>query len=487
MELSQYNKAKERLNGRLYAPYQQDGVMWMLEKENSTHGPKGAILADDMGIGKSVQVIATILGNEKPKTLIIVPKSLVTQWVEEIKKFAPQLRVYVYDGPDRTTNLRDFELQDIIISPYTLLVSKGKQRGAHGLLHQVRWNRIVLDEAHEIRNKSSKLFSSVSQLYGEIKWIVTGTPVFNSIRDFVTLCMFLGIEKNVVLGMTQKVKDMYILRRTKEDLAIINERLAMPPCYFENVELQMYPDEKRLYQSAFTEGQDTVREIFKTTVHLNSKNMEILECLLRVRQVMILPQLYINGMSKKNNVVAEKWMGKSKKMETLFEMIHGHPTEKSLVFCQFRGEMDHIQKSLGCPVFRIDGSVPKEERTAQIKDFKKGPPNSVFLIQIKAGGQGLNLQEATRVYIMSPSWNPATELQAIGRSHRSGQSKCVYVKKLIYKGDESCPSVEESIMNLQEHKSMICANVLNDKRLETQIPLSRSNVSILDIKKIFKV
>lgn len=132
----------------------------------------------------------------------------------------------------------------------------------------------------------------------------------------------------------------------------------------------------------------------------------------------------------KNEDKPTKWEGRSNKMETLLRMIGEHPDEKSLVFCQFRGEMNHIQRQLTgvCPVFRIDGSVAKEERVKQIAGFKKIQGGAVFIIQIKSGGQGLNLQEATRVYITGPSWNPATELQAIGRSHRTGQGQVVHVK-----------------------------------------------------------
>jgi SNF2 family DNA or RNA helicase len=145
--------------------------------------------------------------------------------------------------------------------------------------------------------------------------------------------------------------------------------------------------------------------------------------------------------------------------------------------------MNYIQSQLDCPVFRIDGSVSKDLRDQQIKEFRKASSDAVFIIQIKSGGQGLNLQEATRVYITSPSWNPATELQAVGRSHRNGQTKPVYVKKFIYKD-----TVEEEMVALQGHKSVVCAEVLNDKRLEDQIPVKerKSTMSILDIKKIFR-
>ena len=150
--------------------------------------------------------------------------------------------------------------------------------------------------------------------------------------------------------------------------------------------------------------------------------------------------------------------------------------------------MNYIQSQLDCPTFRIDGSVSKEDRTTQLTRFKQAPPGSVFIIQIKCGGQGLNIQEATRVYITGPAWNPATELQAIGRSHRTGQTKPVYVKKLIYKETDTFLSVEEEMMALQGHKSIVCSEVLNDDRVKTQIPVKKINskISILDIKKIFR-
>jgi SNF2 family DNA or RNA helicase len=475
----QYNRAKDNLNGRLFAPYQREGVLWLLSMENQSSGIRGGVLADEMGLGKSIQLIATMLGNPKPRTLIIVPKSIITQWAEEIKRFAPNLTINIFDGPER--KIRE---ADVTLAPYTLLTSKEGTTP----LHMVQWDRVILDEAHEIRNKKSKLFKSVCRLHTQIKWIVTGTPVFNSMEDFVSLCTFLGLSKVVVQGMTNKIKDIYILRRTKEDLSQISERLRLPPCHFENVELDMYPDEKQLYELVFLEAQDTIRDAFRHAQSLNAKNMVILECLLRARQAMIWPQMYLDGVAKKTGTQTEKWVGRSKKMETLFEMIESHPSEKSLIFCQFRGEMNHIQKSLDRPVFRIDGSVPKEERVKQIEGFKKAAPGAVFIIQIKSGGQGLNLQEATRVYITAPSWNPATELQAIGRSHRTGQTKPVYVKKLVYNECARFVSVEQEMMALQGHKSIVCSKVLNDERIERQIPVNRTSdkISILDIKKIFK-
>ena len=479
----QYNRAKDTLNGRLFAPYQREGVLWMLTMEGQTSGPKGAILSDEPGLGKTIQLIATMLGNPKPRTLIVVPKSIITQWAEEINRFAPNLTINIFDGPDRR-----IKEADVTLAPYTLLTVKGAKVDTKTPLHMVQWDRVILDEAHEIRNNKSKLFKSVCRLQTQIKWIVTGTPVFNSMEDFVSLCTFLGLSKVIVQGMTNKIKDIYILRRTKDDIAKINERLRLPPCHFENVELEMYSDEKQLYEIVFLEAQETIRDAFRHAQSMNAKNMVILECLLRARQCMIWPQMYLDGIAKQNGTQAEKWVGRSNKMETLFRMIGEHPSEKSLIFCQFRGEMNHIQKNIQRPVFRIDGSVPKDDRVKQIEGFKKAAPGAVFIIQIKSGGQGLNLQEATRVYITAPSWNPATELQAVGRSHRTGQTQAVYVKKLVYKECSRFVSVEEEMMALQGHKSIVCSKVLNDERIEKQIPVNRTSakISILDIKKIFK-
>jgi len=449
--------------------------------EHQASGPKGGFLCDEMGLGKTVQLVATMLGNPKPRTLIIVPKSIITQWSEEIAKFAPGLRVAVFDGPERVLD----KTADVTITPYTLLSVKGESADAKTPLHMIQWDRVILDEAHEIRNKSSKLFKSVCRIQAQIKWLVTGTPVFNSMDDFVSLCTFLGIPKSFVQGRTKEIKDIYILRRTKDDLI---DRLKLPPCYFENVELDMFPEERALYECVFNEAQDTIKDAFKNVQSLNAKNMVILECLLRARQCMIWPQMYLNGVAVKNETIPTRWTGRSNKMETLFRMIKEHPDEKSLIFCQFKGEMNYIQSQLECPVFRIDGSVAKEERVKQINAFKKTSGGAVFIIQIKSGGQGLNLQEATRVYITAPSWNPATELQAIGRSHRTGQTQTVYVKKLVYKECDRFVSVEEEMMALQGHKSIVCSEVLNDDRVKTQIPVNRTSdrISILDIKKIFR-
>jgi SNF2 family DNA or RNA helicase len=389
----------------------------------------------------------------------------------------------------------------VVVAPYSVLPQRP---GAPACpLLAVEWDRVILDEGHEIRNRKSKSHIACNALQAPIRWIVTGTPVFNSIKDFVALCGFVGIPRGHVQGYTDDIRKNYVLRRTKDDVARHNKRLELPPCDFQNLELEMHPEERDLYELVFSRGQAIVKHIFKTGTQ-NLHQMELLECLLRTRQVMSWPQLYLDGIAIKEEADPEPWLGRSKKMETLMELIATHPNEKSLIFTQFMGEMDEIQErlhDLEIPTFRIDGSVLKEARDARIAGWKAGPKNAVFIIQIKAGGVGLNLQEATRVYITCPAWNPATELQAIGRAHRTGQTQKVVVRRLIYCGEEAkgplgsdglptggLPSVEQSIMRLQEGKAKVCAEVLNDPRLETQVPnVTKTKINIQTLRKIFAV
>ena len=474
------------LRTRLIAPYQHEGVRWLVGRELATDYP-GGFLCDEMGLGKTVQMLATMLVNPKPHTLVVVPKSIVGQWCSEIKRFAPSLTVHAFDGAKRAVPT---QLPNVVVAPYSVMAQR---RGAPPCpLIRVAWDRVILDEGHEIRTPKSKTHVACRALQAKIRWVLTGTPVFNSIKDFVALCSFLGIPRQAVQGYTDKIREAYVLRRTKADLAHLSSRLELPPCDFDNLELEMYPEERDLYMDVFDTAHEIVKSIFKSgNAHLHQ--MELLECLLRVRQVMTWPQLYLDGMAIKEEANPEPWLGRSRKMETLIESIKSHPTEKTLVFTQFMGEMDEIQRRLhaeGIQSLRIDGGVSKEQREERIATFKKSSetPAPVFVIQIKAGGVGLNLQEATRVYITCPAWNPATELQAIGRAHRTGQTRKVVVRRLVYVGDTTLSSVEQSIMQLQEAKAKVCAEVLNDPRVMTQVPnVPKTKINIQTLRKIFAV
>jgi hypothetical protein len=246
-----YKLATSSLKGRLIAPYQREGVLWMLMRELGNSSVKGGFLCDEMGLGKTVQLIATILGNPGKKTLVVVPKSIVNQWKEELAKFAPKIIVSLFDGPGRGLTKEEFGATDVVIAPYSVMVAKGKPKGTPTDLHKFQWGRIILDEGHEIRNSSSKIHASLKTVVSQIRWVISGTPVYNSMSDFVALCEFVGIPKTVVQGLTDKVRKTYVLRRTKQDVSEFNERLELPPCDFQNVELEMYPEELEVYKDVY--------------------------------------------------------------------------------------------------------------------------------------------------------------------------------------------------------------------------------------------
>ena len=467
------------LKTRLISPYQHNGVRWLADRETDQVHP-GGFLCDEMGLGKTVQMLAIMCVNPV-RTLIIVPKSIVSQWRDEITRFAPHFTVNVFDGPKRLVTDAD-----VTIAPYSVLPSRAHQPVCQ--LLRVQWGRVIMDEGHEIRNRRSKTHIAACALSADIKWIVTGTPIFNSMADFANLCGFLGHDRRDVQAMPELFRQKYLLRRTKADVAEHNKRLELPPCDFQNLELEMYPEESELYQHVFDRAQGVIQNI----IHSENRGlhqMEILEALMRTRQALTWPQTYLNGIAAQLKTEPDKWAGRSKKLETLIQLIETHPKEKSLVFYNFTGEMHEIKRRLGDrQVFRIDGATDKAQKDAALIEFKSSTcmPAPVFLIQIKAGGVGINLQEATRVYITAPSWNPATELQAIARAHRTGQTQKVTVRRLVYIGTDKTPSVEQSIMTLQAGKATLSATLLNDSRLETQIPnVTKTKLNIRALAKIF--
>jgi SNF2 family DNA or RNA helicase len=210
--------------------------------------------------------------------------------------------------------------------------------------------------------------------------------------------------------------------------------------------------------------------------------------------VCINPQLYLDGMSKKTKENQGTWAGKVTKINKLLHRLSTHsPTDKTLIFCQFIKEMDFYEETLsenGISSVRLDGSMSLEERNIAVQQFKSSDTITVFLIQINTGGQGINLQVANKIYIMSPSWNPAIEYQAIGRAHRTGQLRNVdVVKFVISSGDPEIPFIEENIIKLQENKKRIIADILEDERIVNDGTRfnQQSDVSVYDLKGLFNL
>lgn len=483
-----YENATKLLRAKLFSPYQEEGVKWMLSKELATDTDiKGGFLCDEMGLGKTIQLISVMLGNPKDKTLVVCPKSVIPQWQNEVEKFAPYIKT--------SSDIKELDNVDIFITTYATFRDELPKRPEKcKKLLRVRWGRVILDEGHEIRNGGSNTHVCIAELHAIHKWVVSGTPIYNSIKDFMALSSFLGIEPKVAQIFPERVRTKFLIRRTKEDVCFYNENLKLPPCHFENVEVPMYPEEDALYCEVFDQAQKEIKQIMKYRKSSGMQAMQIFEWLLRCRQLLIHPTIYLKGIARKNGEEFIPWEFKSRKTELLVENIMSHPFDKSLIFCHFIEEMLIFTKALlekGIKVCYLDGSLDNGEREQQMKKFRETEDHTVFIIQIKSGGVGLNLQAATRVYIMSPSWNPATELQAIGRSHRTGQTNPVVVKKFISIPVSGTPSMEEGIMNLQGHKSVVCAEVLNDERLLEQIPTKlkkvNNSIKITDVAKLFSM
>lgn len=415
--------------------YQEDGIKWMMNRERYPN--RGGFLCDEMGLGKTIQMLMLVktLGGS---TLVVTPKSVAHQWITEIKRF---------------------ELEEsVCVTTYQRIPEPG-----------VFFQRIILDEGHEVRNKGTKMHKSLKALKFHKCWIVTGTPVFNSISDFVNLASFIGVDKLDIQRDLEYVRDEVVLRRTRATIG------TKTRCFVENIDLKMSPVEESLYYAVYDKCLQKFKNIifkkFDEDDPSKKGSIEIMELFLRCRQMMIWPKMVLEDEAPDTTV----------KFEKLKEFVNEHPDENTIIFSHFRMEMNQLVKMFRetHKVFRLDGSVNEESRISQIEKFQKSK-GAIFIIQIKAGGQGINLQAASRVYITSPAWNPATELQAICRAYRIGQTRDVYVKRLVYTCDQ-VPSIEESIQELQNHKLVITSDVLADPSLA---PTGR-RVTATELKKFF--
>ena len=485
-----YENAKNRLSTSLYEPYQPEGCKWMLGRELNpvtifdTIMPRGGILADEVGLGKTIMTISVILGNFCPKTLIILPKGLITQWVTQLDNFI--------DGSFReNVNVKVLSKNSVIgkddkgifIISQSIFNSRGSVLGKSPV-HGIEWDRVIIDEAHSLRNNKSKYYESCCLIESKIKWALTATPVMNRMTDFINLMNWIGVQQFFCQADKENITKTFIIRRTKDSVKMFNKKLELPKC---NIEIKYLPfetdEETELYLKTYIEGKNNIIE----RGHVNYIYM--LENLLRIRQICIHPQLYYDGISKKyNHASTPIWNHGSTKVNELLKCFKLHEkSDKSLIFCQFVKEMNIIANELkknGYNTVRIDGTMSIEERAHAVDTFRKDKNIHVFLIQINTGGQGINLQVANRIYIMAPNWNPALEHQAIGRSHRTGQTKDVHVTKFVTSsGDERIPFIEENIIKLQEHKQKIVAEILN----EPENPQNIHKLSVLSTRDIYRL
>ncbi len=434
--------------------YQAEGLGWLVFLNELGFG---GCLADDMGLGKTVQVLA-LLALEKSKSkckpsLIVVPRSLVFNWVLEVGKFSPDLSVLEFTEADRGEASEHFNSYDIILTTYGIL-----RRDIHSL-KDFEFNYVILDEAQAIKNSASMASKAVRILKADNRLVVTGTPIENHIDDLWSLFDFLnpgmlgklhaykalqriGHEDIRSREAVAKALRPFILRRTKNQVA-----KDLPEKTELTIFCEMKPPQKKLYEELKLHYQASLLK--KTDAEgLSRSKIQILEALLRLRQAACHPALIDDARRDEASAKLDcLW-------ETMTEVLEeGH---KVLVFSQFTSFLSILRQQLDAdktPYLYLDGRT--RNRQKQVDLFQNDDNFQLFLISLKAGGVGLNLTAADYVFLLDPWWNPAVEAQAIDRAHRIGQTRNVFAYRLICRG-----TVEEKVMKLQRNKTKLAESII---------------------------
>jgi SNF2 family DNA or RNA helicase len=441
-------------------PYQHEGVNWLqFLRDHNLNG----ILADDMGLGKTIQALAHIMiekesGRMQCPVLVIAPTSLMTNWKSEAYNFTPLLKVLILQGNERKDHFDSFADYDIILTTYPLL-----SRDKDNLLKH-KYHLLILDEAQVIKNPNTMAHRIVQQLSAKHRLCLTGTPMENHLGELWSLFHFLmpgflgdnkkftqtfrnPIEKRQdpdrQLVLIRRVRP-FMLRRTKEE--VVSEL----PAKTEIVQhIELLPAQRSLYESVrLTMHAKIQAEIEEKG--LRRSQIVILDALLKMRQVCCDPRLL--------KIDSAKDIKESAKLQFLIDTIPEMIEEnrKILLFSQFTSMLALIEQELhklGIPYVILTGQT--KDRQTPINDFQSGKI-PLFLISLKAGGTGLNLTAADTVIHYDPWWNPAVENQATDRAYRIGQSKPVFVYKLV-----TVNTVEEKILNMQHYKAELFANVFD--------------------------
>lgn len=438
--------------------YQLEGLAWLQRLRELS---LGGILADDMGLGKTAQTLAHLLvekqaGRLDLPALVVLPTSLVFNWQREAASIAPELRVLALQGPTRDLNA--IPGHDVVLTTYPLV-----WRDAEALCRH-RFHFLILDEAQTVKNAASRAAGVVRRIEARHRLCLTGTPMENHLGelwaqfDFL-LPGFLGDERDFTRRWRNPVERQgdlarrellsrrlrpFILRRRKEDVA---RELPARNIVVRSVELG--EAQRELYETVRAAMDQRVREALHGR-GIGRSQMLILDALMKLRQVCCDPRLV--------DLPGVEAAGAGAKLEILLEILPELIEEgrRVLVFSQFTSMLSLIEtelKAAGIAYSKLTGQTRRREEA--VARFQDGDV-PVFLISLKAGGVGLNLTAADTVIHFDPWWNPAAEAQATDRAHRIGQTRPVFVYKLIAAG-----SIEERILGLQERKAELAASVLS--------------------------
>jgi SNF2 family DNA or RNA helicase len=406
-------------NGFKLHPHQIDGVRWLINKEKTQHG---GILADDMGLGKTIQMISLIIAIPKKLTLIAVPANLIKQWSNAIKALCPEMPLIIH-WCDSRINRRSIQRieeakNSIVLTSYGLIDNEE--------IKTLEVNRLICDEAHTFRNHRTKLFKNLQEISARNRWVMTGTPIQNKLKDLVNLFAFVGImcsKSNIEEKITN-----HILRRTKEEL-----QLDLPNIQRKIALIKPTKSEQRFYE-----------RIESGSIALEYE----IEKILRQRQASISTTYSAASLEKSLSIDFSKYFGNNSKLNFIGTDIPKQIEngKKIIVFTHFKYETEYLSSKLEGQSIKygvISGSVGINDRNKIIADKDM----QVLLVQIVAGGTGLNLQDYNFVYFTSPHFNPSIEEQAVCRVYRIGQTENVIIKHVITKG-----TYEDRIKEIQTAK-----------------------------------
>lgn len=461
----------QKLRGAL-REYQKRGVSWLQFLENL--GLNGC-LADDMGLGKTIQVIARLLQERElaqqnkikhiAPTLLIAPTSVVGNWYHEIQKFAPDLRAIVHHGNQRAKDAKNFKQtcreHDLVITSFALARKDIK------LLSEIEWQRIVLDEAQNIKNPKADLTKSILKLSAPYRLALTGTPIENRLLDLWSIFNFLNpgylgnqtqfrrsfempIQKHNdphSSATLKKLVEPFILRRVKTDQSIIKD---LPDKVEQKLYCNLTKEQASLYEAVVKD----VEEQLKTVEGIHRKGL-ILATLTKLKQVCNHPMQFLQDGS---DFSPER----SHKLTRLSEMVQEviDEGESLLIFTQFNelGEAlsKYLRHTCHYNTYYLHGSTVRNKREQMISEFQDPETEpSVFVLSLKAGGVGITLTKANHVFHFDRWWNPAVEDQATDRAFRIGQKKNVFVHKFVAMG-----TLEERIDEMIEDKKKLAGSIV---------------------------
>lgn len=444
----------------------------MLEQELESDVP-GGLLADDCGCGKTYMMTCVIRGNIVEPTLIVTVVSVLHQWRDIMSSFG---------GINPLVITSDCALRSVpsgvgvVLTTYSSFTPKGKKGVISGIFKNTAWGRVVLDEGHVAKNPKSMTMKNLTKINSRIRWVLTATPVQNSLSDLDTLAHWIGWT-----GCMDEFTDEKMLRRTLTQEGEKNPRLKLPNLQSEVVTLDFQRDEEKAVYKR-------IEEEFKTRIERTSEGCrlysEALQGILRCRQACahwkLIESYEGSGSKRKRSHVEEGAVVElSSKFKFICDDIVSHPQEKVLVFGTWTLELNLLVAALdgmGIAAMKFDGGMTKEARENTLYNFREANGIRVLVVQIQSGGVGLNLQCATRIYITSPTWNPTHEIQAISRSHRLGQTQVVKCFRLAIRD-----TIEERMLEIQNQKMAIIADALNDDDLMSKL----ETVDAMDIKALF--